>query len=144
MTPIAPLVWVVFVASFLFGLGYGVSFLMPPLFKSFGADEAAVGTVLGVAVLLAGHVADAIGRARAIAIGGVGIGWGLFYCLSQIIIALLIPAAERARYFLISHAFIMGAVMTGLAAVECLTALARHLATRRAPAPLTPSVQEER
>jgi len=103
---------------------------------------AAVATL--VAVLFAGHVADAIGRARAIAIGGVGIGWGLFYCLSQIIIALLIPAAERARYFLISHAFVMGAVMTGLAAVECLTALARHLATRRTPASLTPSVQEER
>jgi MFS family permease len=144
--PIAPLVWVVFGASFLFGLGYGVSFLLPPLFASFGADEAAVGTVLGVAavatllaVLLAGHVADAIGRARAIAVGGLllagahvgfglagsygahlwvygvllGIGWGLFYCLSQIIIALLIPAAERARYFLISHAFIMGGIGGG-------------------------------
>jgi len=146
VAPIPALIWVVFVASFLFGLGYGVTFLLPPLFKAFGANEADVGAVLGVAaiatvvtVLFAGHVADAIGRARAIGIGGLllagvhvgfglassygahlwlygvllGIGWGVFYCLSQIIIALLIPAGERARYFLISHAFIMGGIGGG-------------------------------
>lgn len=146
--PIPRLVWVVFAASFLFSLGYGVTFLLPPLFAGFGADEADVGTVLGIAALstlaavfFAGHLADALGRAKVVGLAGLmmaaahlgfglapsyglhlwlsglllGAGWGLFYCLSQIIIALLIPPAERARFFLISHAFIMGGI--GLAPV---------------------------
>ena len=134
--PIRPLVWVVFVASFLFGLGYGVSFLLPPLFRGFGANEADVGTVLGVAavatlvaVLFAGHVADAIGRARAIALGGVLLA-GAHVGLGHLIV----------RYG--TTALVV--VMTGLAGVECLMALARHLAIRRAPAPFAPPAQAER
>ena len=144
--PISGILWVVFGASFLFSLGYGVTFLLPLLFAGFGATEAEVGETLGaasiatlIAVLYAGHLSDAIGRARAVAFGGVlmtlalagfalsmaytpltlalglllGAGWGLFYCLSQILIAMFIPPEQRARYFLISHAFIMAGIGGG-------------------------------
>jgi MFS family permease len=98
---------------------------------------AAVSTLVTVAY--AGHVSDRIGRAEAVGISGlllavanaafawsagdrmallfgglcVGIGWGLFYSLSAIILAALVAPASRARMFLVSHACLMGGIGSG-------------------------------
>ncbi|WP_460150872.1 MFS transporter [Pseudomonas sp. S3_A03] len=89
-----------------------------------------------VAVLLCGHLADAWGAARAIAgMGGLlvvaclgfalapgfgeglmlfglslGLGWGVFYTLGPIIVAMLVEPQQRARYF----ALLSGSMMSGI------------------------------
>ncbi|MFO0997515.1 MAG: MFS transporter [Alphaproteobacteria bacterium] len=108
---------------------------------------AAVSTLLTVAY--AGHVSDRIGRAPAVGLAGlllaaanaafalsgghpglllaggivIGIGWGLFYCLSAIILAVLIEPESRARMFLVSHACLMG----GIGSAPLLAPLARSM-----------------
>jgi MFS family permease len=137
---------VVFVGSFLDSLGYGVTFLLPPLFAGLGGDAADVGAVLGVAavttlisVAFAGHISDGLGRPKATALASLclaaahlgfsqagsmspllficgallGVGWGLFYCLSAIILAVLIPPAERPKLFLLQSACIMAGIGLG-------------------------------
>jgi MFS family permease len=95
---------------------------------------AAVSTLLTVAY--AGHISDGLGRAPAVGLSGLllaagnagfalsggnaavlllagivlGIGWGLFYCLSAIILAVLVEPASRARMFLVSHACLMAGI----------------------------------
>lgn len=95
---------------------------------------AALSTLLTVAY--AGHISDRIGRAPAVGLAGLllaaanagfalsgghpavlllagvvaGIGWGLFYCLSAIILAVLVDPEARARMFLVSHACLMGGI----------------------------------
>ncbi len=89
-----------------------------------------------VAVVLSGHLADAWGAARAIAGMGVllvvaclgfalmpgfgeglmlfglalGLGWGVFYTLGPIIVAMLVAPQHRAKYF----ALLSGSMMSGI------------------------------
>ena len=89
-----------------------------------------------VAVLVSGHLADLLGAARSIALLGVllvvaclgfaltpgfgeglmffglslGLGWGVFYTLGPIIVAMLVEPAQRAKYF----ALLSGSMMTGI------------------------------
>lgn len=89
----------------------------------------------------------------------LAIGYGITYALSKALVANEAPpglSAQAMQLFNLSYfvgifglPFLGGhlivrhgttalvAVMTGLAAAECLVALARHLATRRASAPVT-------
>jgi MFS family permease len=95
---------------------------------------AAISTLLTVAY--AGHISDLIGRAPSVGLSGLllaaanagfalsggdaavlivagivaGIGWGLFYCLSAIILAVLVEPSSRARMFLVSHACLMAGI----------------------------------
>ncbi|WP_095167665.1 MFS transporter [Pseudomonas sp. Irchel 3H3] len=88
------------------------------------------------AVLVSGHLSDLFGAARSIALFGgllvlaslgfaltpgfgsallffgltLGLGWGVFYTLGPIIVAMLVPAAQRTRYF----ALLSGSMMTGI------------------------------
>ncbi|MDY0835772.1 MFS transporter [Pseudomonas sp. SED1] len=89
-----------------------------------------------VAVLVSGHLADLLGAAKSIALLGVllvvaclgfaltpgfgeglmvfglslGLGWGVFYTLGPIIVAMLVEPAQRAKYF----ALLSGSMMTGI------------------------------
>lgn len=89
-----------------------------------------------VAVLVSGHLADLLGAARSIALLGLllvvaclgfalapgfgeglmlfglslGLGWGVFYTLGPIIVAMLVEPAQRAKYF----ALLSGSMMTGI------------------------------
>jgi len=89
-----------------------------------------------VAVLVSGHLADWLGAARSIAVLGLllvvaclgfalvpgfgegmmvfglalGLGWGVFYTLGPIIVALLVEPQHRARYF----ALLSGSMMSGI------------------------------
>ncbi|WP_294736636.1 MFS transporter [uncultured Pseudomonas sp.] len=89
-----------------------------------------------VAVLVSGHLADMLGAARSIALLGIllvvaclgfalapgfgeglmffglslGLGWGVFYTLGPIIVAMLVEPAQRAKYF----ALLSGSMMTGI------------------------------
>jgi predicted MFS family arabinose efflux permease len=88
------------------------------------------------AVILSGHLSDLLGAARSIAVFGgllvlaslgfaltpglgntllffgltLGLGWGVFYTLGPIIVAMLVAPAQRARYF----ALLSGSMMTGI------------------------------
>lgn len=88
------------------------------------------------AVILSGHLSDRLGAARSIAVFGgllvlaslgfaltpgfgntllffgltLGLGWGVFYTLGPIIVAMLVAPAQRARYF----ALLSGSMMTGI------------------------------
>lgn len=88
------------------------------------------------AVILSGHLSDLLGAARSIAVFGVllvlaslgfaltpgfgntllffgltlGLGWGVFYTLGPIIVAMLVAPAQRAKYF----ALLSGSMMTGI------------------------------
>lgn len=110
-------------ASFLLSLSYGSTFLLSLLIHSRGGNEHDAGSVISmamlstfVAVVCCGHLADAVGAARAIAGMGVllvvaslgfaltpgvgqglmlfglslGLGWGVFYTLGPIIVTLLV------------------------------------------------------
>ena len=89
-----------------------------------------------VAVILSGHLSDVLGAARSIALFGcllvvaslgfaltpgfgsallffglmLGLGWGVFYTLGPIIVAMLVEPAQRAKYF----ALLSGSMMTGI------------------------------
>ena len=91
-----------------------------------------------VAVVVSGHLADAWGAARAIAGMGLllvvaclgfaltpglgedlkgfglalGLGWGVFYTLGPIIVAMLVEPRQRARYF----ALLSGSMLSGIGA----------------------------
>lgn len=89
-----------------------------------------------VAVIFSGHLSDWLGAARSIALFGgllvvaslgfaltpgfghalllfgliLGLGWGVFYTLGPIIVAMLVEPAQRAKYF----ALLSGSMMTGI------------------------------
>lgn len=89
-----------------------------------------------VAVLISGHLADWLGTARSIAVFGLllmtaclgfaltpgfgqglmlfglalGLGWGVFYTLGPIIVAMRVQPEQRARYF----ALLSGSMMSGI------------------------------
>lgn len=89
-----------------------------------------------VAVILSGHLSDLLGAARSIALFGcllvvsslgfaltpgfgnallfcglmLGLGWGVFYTLGPIIVAMLVEPVQRAKYF----ALLSGSMMTGI------------------------------
>ena len=91
-----------------------------------------------VAVVISGHLSDAWGAARAIAAMGLllvvaclgfalmpgfgqglmvfglalGLGWGVFYTLGPIIVAMLVAPQQRAKYF----ALLSGSMMSGIGA----------------------------
>ena len=91
-----------------------------------------------VAVVISGHLADAWGAARTIAAMGLllvvaclgfalmpgfgqglrvlglalGLGWGVFYTLGPIIVAMLVAPEQRAKYF----ALLSGSMMSGIGA----------------------------
>ena len=132
-------------ASFLLSLSYGSTFLLSLLIHSRGGNEHDAGSVIStamlstfVAVVLSGHLADALGAARAIAGMGVllvvaclgfalvpgfgqglmlfglslGLGWGVFYTLGPIIVTLLVEPHLRAKYF----ALLSGSMLSGIGA----------------------------
>ncbi|MFO2465782.1 MFS transporter [Pseudomonas sp. 15FMM2] len=130
-------------ASYLLSLSYGSTFLLSLLIHSRGGNEHDAGSVIStamlstfVAVMMSGHLSDALGAARSIACLGVllavaclgfaltpgfgeglmffglslGLGWGVFYTLGPIIVAMLVEPAQRARYF----ALLSGSMMSGI------------------------------
>lgn len=132
-------------ASFLLSLSYGSTFLLSLLIHSRGGNEHDAGSVIStamlstfVAVVFSGHLADAVGAARAIAAMGVllvvaclgfaltpgfgqglmvfglalGLGWGVFYTLGPIIVSLLVEPQQRAKYF----ALLSGSMLSGIGA----------------------------
>ncbi len=144
-------------ASFLLSLSYGSTFLLSLLIHSRGGNEHDAGSVIStamlstfVAVLLSGHLADALGAARAIAGMGLllvvaclgfaltpgfgqglmlfglalGLGWGVFYTLGPIIVSLLVEPKQRARYF----ALLSGSMLSGIGSGPLLGRAASALA----------------
>ncbi|MDQ0652950.1 MFS transporter [Pseudomonas cedrina] len=132
-------------ASFLLSLSYGSTFLLSLLIHTRGGDEHDAGSVIStamlstfVAVVVSGHLSDALGAARAIAGMGLllvvaclgfaltpgfgqglmvfglalGLGWGVFYTLGPIIVTLLVEPRHRAKYF----ALLSGSMMSGIGA----------------------------
>lgn len=130
-------------ASYLLSMSYGTTFLLSLLIGARGGSEADTGSVLSIAmvstfaaVVLSGHVSDAMGTTRAIACSGallglacvgftlmpatwlgfgacaliLGLGWGTFYTLGPINVAMMVPPAHRARHF----AVLSGCMMAGI------------------------------
>lgn len=101
------------------------------------------------AVFVSGHLSDVFGAARSIALFGgllvlaslgfaltpgfgsallffgltLGLGWGVFYTLGPIIVAMLVTPAQRARYF----ALLSGSMMTGIGSGPLLGRVASAL-----------------
>lgn len=74
-----------FLAIFLQSGAYGLTFMLPRLFDSFGANEKVVGTMLLVTtistlvvVYLSGHLSDMFGRLRTLAVACIAISASLF------------------------------------------------------------------
>lgn len=132
--------FIYFFATFLQAGTYGLTFLLPPLFEAFGADEKDVGTVLIfttvstlVTVLYMGHITALLGRLNAIGLASVliaislflfgqatnfgpmlflagtilGIGWGLFYILTPVVLTEITEKEDRIRVFTMLSVFIM-------------------------------------
>jgi predicted MFS family arabinose efflux permease len=102
-----------------------------------------------VAVVFSGHLSHRLGTARSIALCGIalvianlgfalsasqlpammlfglvlGIGWGVFYTLGPIIVAMIVEPAQRARYF----ALLSGSMMSGIGSAPLLGRLASQL-----------------
>ncbi|AKA25722.1 MFS transporter [Pseudomonas chlororaphis] len=102
-----------------------------------------------VAVIFSGHLSDLLGAARSIALFGcllvvaslgfaltpgfgdtllffgltLGLGWGVFYTLGPIIVAMLVAPAQRARFF----ALLSGSMMSGIGCGPLLGRLASAL-----------------
>lgn len=102
-----------------------------------------------VAVIGSGHLSDWLGAARSVALFGcllalaslgfaltsgfghalllfgltLGLGWGVFYTLGPIIVAMLVEPTQRARYF----ALLSGSMMTGIGSGPLLGRLASAL-----------------
>ncbi|PDS34783.1 MFS transporter [Rhizobium anhuiense] len=133
------------IGGFLLSIAYGVTFLIPVLVGQRGGDEALAGLIISAAtvstvilVILSGHIADAIGSARAVAVSGLflaasalgfaiipsaglslmivgfilGIGWGAFYTLGPILVAAIVEPVHRIRFF----ALLSGSMMSGIGA----------------------------
>jgi len=133
------------IGGFLLSIAYGVTFLIPILVSQRGGNEALAGLVISAAavstvilVILSGHIADAIGSARAVAISGsflaasglgfamvqsagsslmavgfiLGIGWGTFYTLGPILVAAIIEPEHRIKSF----ALLSGSMLSGIGA----------------------------
>ncbi|MBY5386033.1 MFS transporter [Rhizobium johnstonii] len=133
------------IGGFLLSIAYGVTFLIPVLVGERGGDEALAGLIISAAtvstvilVILSGHIADAIGSARAVAVSGLflaasalgfamvpsaglslmavgfilGIGWGTFYALGPILVAAIVEPEHRIRFF----ALLSGSMMSGIGA----------------------------
>jgi len=129
-----------FVAAFLLAGAYGLTFMLPKLFASFGADEKFVGAMLMVttvatllAVYYSGHFSDLVGRVNTLGFGGcfialglflfgwvdgkgfllvvasasLGIGWGLIYSLTPIVLTRITTADQRVRYFSLLTVFLL-------------------------------------
>lgn len=101
------------------------------------------------AVLVSGHLSDRLGAARSIALCGLalvvanlgfamtashmqlmmvfglllGVGWGVFYTLGPIIVAMIVAPAQRSRYF----ALLSGSMMSGIGSAPLVGRLASHL-----------------
>jgi len=101
------------------------------------------------AVMVSGHLSDRLGAARSIALCGLalvvanlgfamsasqtylmmifglllGIGWGVFYTLGPIIVAMIVPPAQRSRYF----ALLSGCMMSGIGSAPLVGRLASHV-----------------
>ncbi|WP_426809050.1 MFS transporter [Pseudomonas sp. WOUb67] len=101
------------------------------------------------AVLVSGHLSDRLGAARSIALCGLalvianlgfavsashqhllmmfglllGVGWGVFYTLGPIIVAMIVPPAQRSRYF----ALLSGSMMSGIGSAPLVGRLASQL-----------------
>lgn len=101
------------------------------------------------AVLVSGHLSDRLGAARSIALCGLalvianlgfavsashqhllmmfglllGVGWGVFYTLGPIIVALIVPPAQRSRYF----ALLSGSMMSGIGSAPLVGRLASQM-----------------
>ena len=74
-----------FLAIFLQAGAYGLTFMLPRLFESFGANEKTVGVMLGmtavttlVTVYFSGHLSDMFGRLRTLAAACIAISAALF------------------------------------------------------------------
>lgn len=102
-----------------------------------------------IAVVFSGHLSDRLGAARSIALCAIalvianlgfalsasqlpammlfglvlGIGWGVFYTLGPIIVAMIVEPAQRARYF----ALLSGSMMSGIGSAPLLGRLASQL-----------------
>lgn len=142
--------------GFLLSIAYGVTFLIPILVQSFDGDEALAGLIISAAtistiilVILSGHIADAIGPARAVAISSLflaasglgfafapsagtgmmlvgftlGFGWGTFYTLGPILVAAIIEPEQRIKFF----ALLSGSMMTGIGAGPIIGRIATGL-----------------
>lgn len=129
-----------YLAIFLQAGTYGLTFLLPPLFATFGGTETDVGFVLGITavttiitILGLGHVTTRLGQMQTIAassclitialiifgtagrLGGsiyiagglLGIGWGLYYVLTPVVLTQLIAKPERVRAFTLLSVFVM-------------------------------------
>lgn len=132
-----------FSAIFLQAATYGLTFLLPPLFASFGSDEQDVGTILAVtmvttltSVLYLGHITAQFGRMKTIAMSSIlialalylfgsadgmglrlyaagallGVGWGLFYVLTPVVLTQVVTADERVRFFTLLSVFVTAAI----------------------------------
>ena len=141
------------IGGFLLSIAYGVTFLIPMLVGRGGGDEALAGLIISAAtvstvilVILSGHIADAIGSARAVAVSGLflaasglgfamvpsagvglmtvgfilGIGWGAFYALGPLLVAAIIEPEHRIRFF----ALLSGSMMSGIGAGPIIGRLA--------------------
>ena len=129
-----------YLAIFLQAGTYGLTFLLPPLFATFGGTETDVGFVLGITaistiitILWLGHLTTRLGQMKTIAIsstlitvalfifgmadsldgviyfagGLLGVGWGLYYVLTPVVLTQLIVADERIRAFTLLSLFVM-------------------------------------
>ena len=129
--------------GFLLSIPYGTTFLLALLVNARGGNAVDAGLIISaaivstiVAVILSGHVSDAIGAPRALAIAGLflcsscigfavvpgigagmqicglllGCGWGLFYTLGPIIVSRIVTAERRAHHF----AVLSGSMMSGI------------------------------
>jgi MFS family permease len=133
------------IGGFFLSIAYGVTFLIPMLVGQRGGDEALAGLIISAAtvstvilVLVSGHIADAIGPARAVVVAGLflaasglgfatvpsagpglmavgfvlGIGWGTFYTLGPILVAAIVEPERRIKFF----ALLSGSMMSGIGA----------------------------
>jgi MFS family permease len=90
-----------FIAIFLQAGAYGLTFMLPRLFESFGANEKTVGVMLGmtavttlVTVYFSGHLSDMFGRLRTLAAACIAISAALFlYGMIESVGVLLVCAS---------------------------------------------------
>ena len=129
-----------FAATFLQSGSYGLTFLLPPLFDTFGAVEKDVGNVLAftavatiLTIVFLGHITASLGRMVSVILSSafiaaalfifavidtmgpmvfgagilLGIGWGMFYVLTPIILTQITEKDQRIRVFTLLSVFIM-------------------------------------
>jgi MFS family permease len=89
-----------YLAIFLQAGTYGLTFLLPPLFATFGGTETDVGFVLGITAISTIITIRWLG-------GLLGVGWGLYYVLTLVVLTQLIVADERVRAFTLLSLFVM-------------------------------------